>query len=174
MTRSAYGYVAGSPLNQTDPSGLWCVVRNDDGGCKGAGWIRKHADDLSNAAGAVAATCGVMAVVTSATILGGIGFGSCAAAASSVSVGSSLLHSAVTCADLDETCGKSLVASGINLMTLGVGGMIGSADDISRSMIYGTDAEALRGLGRWYVFTNIAFFGWGACLEIDTTERDGG
>ncbi|HZQ27271.1 MAG TPA: RHS repeat-associated core domain-containing protein, partial [Acidimicrobiales bacterium] len=35
-TRSAYGYVGGSPLNGTDATGLWCLVHNSHGGCKGA------------------------------------------------------------------------------------------------------------------------------------------
>lgn len=32
-----HGYTGGSPLNATDPSGRFCIVHNDSGGCKGAG-----------------------------------------------------------------------------------------------------------------------------------------
>jgi RHS repeat-associated protein len=38
---SAYAYVRGRPTVATDPSGLWCLIHNSDGGCLGAGVARR-------------------------------------------------------------------------------------------------------------------------------------
>ncbi len=37
LTGARYGYAYNDPINGSDPSGLWCLVHNDNGGCKGAG-----------------------------------------------------------------------------------------------------------------------------------------
>jgi hypothetical protein len=50
LTRSAYGYVYDNPLNDTDPTGLWCVVHNDHGGCKGSGVVKKAGSVATGAA----------------------------------------------------------------------------------------------------------------------------
>jgi RHS repeat-associated protein len=62
MTRDAYGYTGGNPLNATDPTGLFCIGgKNPNGSCRGSGAVKK--------AGEVAKEVGGRAVdVTMATV----------------------------------------------------------------------------------------------------------
>jgi RHS repeat-associated protein len=44
ISRSAYGYVDGGPLDGSDPTGLWCALgHNGDGSCRGSGLVQKAA-----------------------------------------------------------------------------------------------------------------------------------
>jgi RHS repeat-associated protein len=167
QTREPYGYAGNNPTNNTDPTGLFCIVHNDDGGCKGARAIEKYADDVANVAGVVAGGCAVGAVLTSETVVGGLVFGGCYAVAETVSLSASTLHTAVTCADLDKYCRNSAGAMALNFASFG----LSRAAYPGGSFLRGTDSEALWGLARWVGALNITFFGSVGGFMMDTQER---
>ena len=157
LTRSAYGYVNNNPINATDPTGLWCLVHNDDGGCKGARAIEQHADDVSNVAGGVAIVCGGITALAPNPVTGG-----CAAAAATVNVTASALHTAVTCANWDKYCRNSAAATALNLATAGTG------NAFFRYMRSRPEDELLILGAMWW---QGSWAGWMGGLMINTTER---
>ena len=167
QTQEPYSYGSGNSINNTDPSGLWCLVHNDDGGCKGARAIEKYADDVANVAGTVAGVCGVGAVVTAETGVGAAVFGACYAAAESVSLGAGALHAAVTCADVDKYCRNAAGSFALNLASFGLASSIFPGG----SLVTGSDIESLVKISRWVGGLNVTFFGTYGGWVIDTTER---
>lgn len=108
-TEEPYGYVSGSPVNGTDPSGLCgpfgdapctptglieevtgfevdCVAgKNADGSCRGADEIREHVPGAAMVTGLVAAGCLIGGALTSETAVGAPAGATCAAVAGTAS-----------------------------------------------------------------------------------------
>ena len=134
---------------------------------KGARAIEKYADDVSNVAGAVAGVCALGATLSAGTGVGGAAFGSCYLVAESVSLGASVLHTSVSCVDLDRYCRNSAGATALNFASFGVA----SAVFPSGSLLSGTDDEVFQNLARWVGGLNVTYFGWLGGMSIDTSER---
>ena len=169
ITGTPYAYVSNNPLNYTDPTGLWCPLgENANGSCRGSGTVQKYADDVSRVAGVVSSVCGVGAVLTSPTVVGGVALGICSSVAKGISLGAGALHTAVMCADLDAYCGRSAASLALNMGTGGLAGAIGPSAPFIGA---GSDDAALWGLTRWVGQLNVEFFGNLGGFLLDTTER---
>ncbi len=131
-TRSAYGYAAQSPLNFSDPSGLWCLSYNSKGGCAGADFARTYGDDISTVAGIVS-TVGYVACGFSAGIGCAVG-----GAFQGVSLVASGINASVTCASGDSRCVDAATGFGVNLAAQGAGSLAKQVGTGSRFTQSGT------------------------------------
>lgn len=193
-TLDAYGYTLNNPLNATDPSGLWgwsnvkkwagdrvddlgdalpdCPLgHNPDGGCRGAETVRKYADDVSRVAGYVSSVCGVAAVATSGTGVGGAAFGTCASVSKGVSIGAGVLHTAVTCADVDAYCARSAAATVVTIGTMRLSSASAPTGSWIAALRASSDTASEIWMWRFVGMLNIETFGNLGGLFIDTTER---
>jgi RHS repeat-associated protein len=138
LTREPYGYVAGNPLNDVDPSGLCGFLGN--GPCTPGGvasdlrdragdagqFVQRQAsnfmigcqmycDDLSNYASAITFGSALLCPATGVTCF-------VASVAAPISLGASAAHSITTCIDgIDAYCARSLGAFGWDAAIAGMG-----------------------------------------------------
>ncbi len=120
VTRSAYGYVSGNPLNGTDPSVLKCGWTDPLGCASDAVWatgdfVYEHAGTLSTVASGLAtvayATCAVTAGV-------GCGVGLALSATSTVLAG---VNTYRACVGGQGNCTDAVVGLGLSVVATGAG-----------------------------------------------------
>ncbi len=108
-TLSRYGYTAGDPVDESDPSGLWCLLgHNSSGGCRGTGFA--HA--VSTAATIVA---------VGAAVVGGVAI--VVAASPEIILGAAVVGATAGVIGAVADCGSRpiSVSCGYDVVTLGAG-----------------------------------------------------
>lgn len=102
LTRSAYGYVGGNPLNGSDPLGLFCLVHNSNGGCRGSGVIKEAQKPIAVIGLAAAGVSALAADVGLACSEAGLV--ACVGVAKVVSFGAGAVNSVATLEEFVDTC----------------------------------------------------------------------
>jgi RHS repeat-associated protein len=64
VSREPYGYVYGNPINNTDPTGLWCALgENPNGSCRGSGAAKAVTDHVAGSmSGCIVVYCGSISI----------------------------------------------------------------------------------------------------------------
>jgi len=94
LTRSAYAYVYGSPVNATDPLGLGCIIHNSHGGCLGSGVLEEAQEPINNIGLVAAGLSAASSIVSLGCAAGGNLI--CTAVAKGVSTSFSLINTLAT------------------------------------------------------------------------------
>jgi RHS repeat-associated protein len=171
-TLSPYGYLAGDPLNGTDPSGEWGLP----------GWVTTAAGAVGGALNAalpaihavatvVAIAASACAVLTSATIIGGVTCGAIALGASAVTAGTSdILYAENRETEgqaVLDTVGLGLSGAGSVFEALGSAAQATSDTDSMASGLYQIASDQAPWYSSWYrglqsMGAGIASSAWGA------------
>lgn len=147
VTRSAYDYVGNDPLNATDPTGLFCLLHNDDGGCVGAGVLeaaQRPIQVVGVDAGGVAAGAQTLAAGCAASIIGlpcTFALEPIAITASSISTLASLETTLYEC--FVDGLTRSCLAGGASTIISGLAGPVGRPlTPLLRAILYDASLTA--------------------------------